>query len=45
MKPLLLLVLAAMAVAGCNTVRGAGQDMSAAGNAVAQSADEVQRKM
>ena len=45
MKPLLLLVLAAMAIAGCNTVRGAGQDMSAAGNAVAQSADEVQRKM
>jgi predicted small secreted protein len=38
----LLLVLA---LAGCNTMRGLGQDMSAAGDAVSDTANEVQRKM
>ena len=33
-----LLVLACLAVAGCNTVRGAGEDISKAGEAVQRSA-------
>jgi predicted small secreted protein len=40
-----LALLLALALAGCNTMRGLGQDMSAAGNAVSDTANEVQRKM
>jgi predicted small secreted protein len=43
---LMLLALAAMIVAagslsGCNTVEGAGQDISAAGHGVSSTAEEV----
>lgn len=40
-----LLLAATLALAGCNTMRGVGQDMSAAGNAVSDGATEVQSKM
>jgi predicted small secreted protein len=50
MKPLLTLVIAALALAssallaGCNTVRGVGQDIkqagNAAGNAIEKAADK-----
>jgi predicted small secreted protein len=34
-------VLAALAVSACNTVEGAGKDVSSAGDAVAKTADEA----
>lgn len=37
----LLLAASALAVAGCNTVAGLGRDVSAAGDAVAQTAEDV----
>jgi predicted small secreted protein len=44
-----LLVVAAMvsglAVSACNTMRGAGEDVSAAGDALSGSADDVQDEM
>jgi predicted small secreted protein len=39
------LVLAAFALGGCNTVQGAGKDMSAAGGAVSDSAAKVQSRI
>jgi predicted small secreted protein len=42
-RPLALLVALALALAACNTVRGVGQDMSAAGRALDETADELQR--
>jgi predicted small secreted protein len=44
-RTLALLVLASLALAACNTMRGVGQDMSAAGDAVSDTANEVQRKL
>jgi predicted small secreted protein len=44
-RTLALLVLAGLALAACNTMRGVGQDMSAAGNAMSDTANEVQRKL
>lgn len=43
MRKIVTLVLAtsALLVAGCNTVAGIGRDVSAAGDAVAQTAEEV----
>jgi predicted small secreted protein len=41
-RPLALLVALALALAACNTVRGVGQDMSAAGRALDETADELQ---
>jgi predicted small secreted protein len=35
----------ALALAGCNTVAGAGKDMSAAGEAMSESAARVQSKI
>lgn len=32
-------------VAGCNTVRGAGQDISAGGEAISNSSTEVQQEL
>jgi predicted small secreted protein len=37
----LTLVAAALAVSACNTVAGAGRDVSAAGSAVTNTAEEV----
>jgi predicted small secreted protein len=37
----LLAATAALAVAACNTVEGAGQDVSAAGHAIAHTADDA----
>jgi predicted small secreted protein len=42
----LLLALAAMAaLAACNTVGGAGEDLSKAGKAVTNQADETEQQM
>ena len=46
MKKLTLLVCTAVIVlAGCNTVKGAGQDISRGGQAVSNTATEVQQNM
>jgi predicted small secreted protein len=42
---LVLVVLAAASVAGCNTIRGVGQDVKAAGGAVAGTAEQTQERM
>jgi predicted small secreted protein len=36
-------MLAGLAVAACNTVEGAGKDVSAAGHAVSNTADEAKK--
>ena len=36
---------AAAGVTGCNTIRGVGQDVEAAGGAVAGTAEETQEKL
>lgn len=42
MKKMILIALAASALlAGCNTIAGAGKDVSAAGNAVSHTADQA----
>jgi len=38
---LFAMMAASMAVAACNTVEGAGKDVSAAGHAVSNTADDV----
>ncbi len=38
------LVLSGLAVAGCNTVAGAGKDVSSAGKAVTKTADKTGAK-
>ena len=46
MKKLLLIALTSMAVlSACNTISGAGKDISAAGNAVTNTAQEVKQAM
>lgn len=40
---LLAFVAASMAVSACNTVAGAGKDVSAAGHAVTNTADDAKR--
>jgi predicted small secreted protein len=42
---LILAVLAAAGVSGCNTMRGMGQDVQAAGGAVAGTAERTQERM
>lgn len=44
MKPILVsaLLFSILAVAGCETVQGAGQDLSNAGSVIAQESREVQ---
>jgi entericidin B len=44
-KILAAAVLAALTLAACNTMKGAGRDVSAAGNAVSSQAAETQSKM
>ncbi|MCE6950104.1 entericidin A/B family lipoprotein [Cereibacter sphaeroides] len=46
MKPFLLLpLLALVGLAACETVEGAGQDLSAAGDAITQESQEAQSGM
>ncbi|UOO81117.1 entericidin A/B family lipoprotein [Uruburuella testudinis] len=46
MQKLILTAIAAAAfLAGCNTIAGAGEDVSAAGSAVTNTADKVQSEM
>jgi|SwirhirootsSR3_FD_contig_31_3883624_length_239_multi_3_in_0_out_0_1 predicted small secreted protein len=45
MPKILLAVLALLTLAACNTMRGAGQDVSAAGNALSSEATETQQEM
>lgn len=40
---LLAVVAAVMAIAGCNTVSGAGKDVSAAGHAVTNTAEDAKQ--
>ena len=42
---LVLVALTAAGVAGCNTIRGVGQDVQAAGGAVAGTAEQTQERM
>ena len=42
---LILVVLATAGVSGCNTMRGMGQDVQAAGGAVAGTAERTQERM
>lgn len=41
----LLIVLAGVTVGACNTFRGAGRDVSAAGRGIENAADEVQEEL
>lgn len=45
MKKLLVLIAATIAVAGCNTISGAGKDIEAGGKAVEKAADDTKKKM
>lgn len=38
-------MLLAFILTGCNTIKGAGQDVSKAGNAVTNSAERVENKL
>lgn len=42
---LVLIVLAAAGVAGCNTIRGVGQDVEAAGGALAGTAEKTKKEL
>jgi predicted small secreted protein len=44
MKSLLLALFTTLAVAACNTVEGAGRDISAGGRAISNAAEEVEKK-
>jgi predicted small secreted protein len=44
-KILVAAVLAALALSACNTVKGAGKDVSAAGNTVTNEANKAQNEM
>ncbi|MFN3613931.1 MAG: entericidin A/B family lipoprotein [Rubrimonas sp.] len=43
--PATLLLMAAMLLSACNTVRGAGQDIQAGGQAISRGAAQVQREL
>jgi entericidin B len=45
MPKIIFAVLELAALAGCNTMRGAGQDVSAAGDALTDEATETQSEM
>lgn len=46
MKKLVLIAITSMLVlSACNTISGAGKDVSAAGNAVSNAAQDVKEKM
>ncbi|MDI3336225.1 entericidin A/B family lipoprotein [Defluviimonas aestuarii] len=41
----MLLLLATLALAACETVKGAGRDIGSAGNAISSSANKVQSQL
>jgi len=45
MKKLLAVVIAVVAIAGCNTISGVGKDIEAAGSAVDKAATDTKKKM
>jgi entericidin B len=45
MPKIILVLFALAALSACNTVRGAGQDVSAAGTAITDEARETQQDM
>lgn len=45
MPKIILALLALAALSACNTMRGAGQDVSAAGSALTDQAEETQSEM
>jgi predicted small secreted protein len=45
MNKLLVLIVATLALAGCNTISGAGKDIEAGGKAVEKAADDTKKKM
>lgn len=44
-RTLALALVAALSLAACNTMQGAGKDISSAGHAVSNTAQDTQRKM
>ena len=42
---LVLIALAAAGLTGCNTIRGLGEDVEAAGGAVAGTAEKTEKKL
>jgi predicted small secreted protein len=44
-KIALALIAAMLALAGCNTLQGAGQDISTAGDALSEEAAETEQEM
>ena len=45
MKKLVVILAAVFAIAGCNTMAGAGKDIEAGGKAVEKAADDTKKKM
>ena len=45
MKKFLVVIVAVLAVAGCNTMSGMGKDIEAAGSAVDKAATDTMKKM
>jgi entericidin B len=45
MKIVFAFLVALAALAGCNTVEGMGRDLSAAGSAMSDSADDAKRRL
>ena len=45
MKKVLVIIAAVLAIAGCNTISGAGKDIEAAGHAVDKAAQDTKKKM
>jgi entericidin B len=44
-KKVLVIIAAALSIAGCNTISGAGKDIEAAGHAVDKAAQDTKKKM
>lgn len=44
-RGLALVLIAALSLAACNTMQGAGKDISSAGHAVSNTAEDTQQKM
>lgn len=44
-RTLVLVLAAAASLAACNTMQGAGKDISSAGHAVSNTAEDTQEKM
>jgi len=44
-RALMLALAATLSLAACNTMQGAGKDISSAGHAVSNTAEDTQKKM